>query len=252
MPLTAALQARLKRRGIVAKAVEEPKKDGQTSSQNEPVKGCPNRTNPHHECVEYCRTRWGNIDPTQAPHIKDYSHVPLPPGWYFVPDYSNGKHYYWNTTTNQVSWLHPLDPVADITIPASVVNKQNKDSDIEPNREIPSPYISTTGEGTQELSIGRHPSLMKGSQKRQEAAEKRKLNEKETKNKRGRSDELDPMDPAAYSDTPRGDWSSGLSQKGEAKTGVDVTATGPLFQQRPYPSPGDILRQNMKLSSGGE
>ncbi|KXJ13489.1 Polyglutamine-binding protein 1 [Exaiptasia diaphana] len=182
MPLTAALQARLKRRGIVAKAVEEPKKDGQTSSQNEPVKGCPNRTNPHHECVEYCRTRWGNIDPTQAPHIKDYSHVPLPPGWYFVPDYSNGKHYYWNTTTNQVSWLHPL----------------------------------------------------------------------ETKNKRGRSDELDPMDPAAYSDTPRGDWSSGLSQKGEAKTGVDVTATGPLFQQRPYPSPGDILRQNMKLSSGGE
>ena len=42
----------------------------------------------------------------------------------------------------------------------------------------------------------------------------------------------------------RGTWSDGLDQRGKAKTGVDVTASGPLFQQRPYPSPGAILRMN--------
>ena len=102
---------------------------------------------------------------------------------------------------------------------------------------------------------------------------------------RGRNrdlDELDPMDPASYSDIPRylivsfhvnkyitilcsparnfhlycnnlhdhfyrGTWSSGLEMKGSAKTGVDVTASGPLFQQRPYPNPGAVLRANREM-----
>ncbi|CAL8102898.1 unnamed protein product [Calicophoron daubneyi] len=58
---------------------------------------------------------------------------------------------------------------------------------------------------------------------------------------------LDPMDPASYGDAPRGTWTSGLEAPSitpSAKTGADVTASGPLFQQRPYPSPGDILRAN--------
>ncbi|CAH8496539.1 unnamed protein product [Schistosoma rodhaini] len=58
---------------------------------------------------------------------------------------------------------------------------------------------------------------------------------------------LDPMDPASYGDIPRGTWSSGLegvTGTPSAKTGVDSTASGPLFQQRPYPNPGDVLRAN--------
>ncbi|XP_018647530.1 LOW QUALITY PROTEIN: putative polyglutamine binding protein [Schistosoma mansoni] len=46
---------------------------------------------------------------------------------------------------------------------------------------------------------------------------------------------------------PRGTWSSGLegvTGTPSAKTGVDSTASGPLFQQRPYPNPGDVLRAN--------
>ena len=35
-----------------------------------------------------------------------------------------------------------------------------------------------------------------------------------------------------------------MERHGEAKTGVDTTASGPLFQQRPYPSPGAVLRAN--------
>ena len=44
----------------------------------------------------------------------------------------------------------------------------------------------------------------------------------------------------------RGTWSSGLEVQGDAKTGVDTTASGPLYQMRPYPNPGDILRANRK------
>ena len=47
----------------------------------------------------------------------------------------------------------------------------------------------------------------------------------------------------------RGKWSTGLEGRGEAKTGVDVTASGPLFQQRPYPSPGAILRMNKQVEN---
>uniref|UniRef100_A0A3P9N293 Polyglutamine binding protein 1 n=1 Tax=Poecilia reticulata TaxID=8081 RepID=A0A3P9N293_POERE len=42
----------------------------------------------------------------------------------------------------------------------------------------------------------------------------------------------------------QGSWSSGLPKRNEAKTGADTTAAGPLFQQRPYPSPGAVLRAN--------
>ena len=42
----------------------------------------------------------------------------------------------------------------------------------------------------------------------------------------------------------RGDWNSGLREDRDVKTGVDTTANGPLFQQRPYPSPGEVLRRN--------
>ncbi|CAH2058575.1 unnamed protein product [Thlaspi arvense] len=60
-------------------------------------------------------------------------------------------------------------------------------------------------------------------------------------------DELDPMDPSAYSDAPRGGWVVGL--KGVQPRAADTTATGPLFQQRPYPSPGAVLRRNAEVAS---
>ena len=59
-----------------------------------------------------------------------------------------------------------------------------------------------------------------------------------------KTNDLDPMDPSSYSDIPRGKWSDGLDKRGDAKTGVDSTASGPLFQARPYPSPGSVLRMN--------
>ncbi|XP_048495954.1 uncharacterized protein LOC104889567 isoform X2 [Beta vulgaris subsp. vulgaris] len=60
-------------------------------------------------------------------------------------------------------------------------------------------------------------------------------------------DELDPMDPSSYSDAPRGGWVVGL--KGVQPRAADTTATGPLFQQRPYPSPGAVLRKNAEVAT---
>lgn len=47
---------------------------------------------------------------------------------------------------------------------------------------------------------------------------------------------------SSYSDAPKGGWSSGLT--GSQPRAADTTATGPLFQSRPYPSPGAVLRAN--------
>lgn len=53
---------------------------------------------------------------------------------------------------------------------------------------------------------------------------------------------LDPMDPAAYSDVPRGKWSAGLESE-NTKTAADSTVSG-TYQMRPYPNPGAVLRAN--------
>lgn len=53
---------------------------------------------------------------------------------------------------------------------------------------------------------------------------------------------------ASYSDAPVGSWGVGL--EGAQPRAADTTAGGPLFQQRPYRSPGDVLRANQKAMSG--
>uniref|UniRef100_A0A0D9V9I0 Polyglutamine-binding protein 1 n=1 Tax=Leersia perrieri TaxID=77586 RepID=A0A0D9V9I0_9ORYZ len=78
-----------------------------------------------------------------------------------------------------------------------------------------------------------------------------KANRKEhRKRNRPEDDELDPMDPSSYSDAPRGGWVVGL--KGVQPRAADTTAAGPLFQQRPYPSPGAVLRKNAEVASHGK
>ncbi|CAN0369263.1 unnamed protein product, partial [Hapterophycus canaliculatus] len=57
--------------------------------------------------------------------------------------------------------------------------------------------------------------------------------------KKGRASNwaIDPLDPTGKTG---GKWSDGLVQVGERM--ADSTASGPLWQQRPYPAPGKILR----------
>eukprot|EP00731_Ephydatia_muelleri_P001077 Em0001g1077a len=138
----------------------------------------------------------------------------LPPFWKKVTDEKSNYPYYWNTKTNQVSWTPPTDSIyvhPNAGKAAAANAKKAADSSMKEKRRS-NPYTKS--------------------------ARPRRYKPKD--------DALDPMDPAAYSDVPRGTWSSGLEVQGDAKTGVDTTASGPLYQMRPYPNPGDILRANRK------
>ncbi|KAG6490406.1 hypothetical protein ZIOFF_051702 [Zingiber officinale] len=98
------------------------------------------------------------------------------------------------------------------------------------------PHVIFTGSGGKAIPKHRSskPPLGKG-------------NRRDRKRTFSEDDELDPMDPSSYSDAPRGGWVVGL--KGVQPRAADTTATGPLFQQRPYPSPGAVLRKNAEIAA---
>ncbi|XP_022983732.1 uncharacterized protein LOC111482260 [Cucurbita maxima] len=113
-------------------------------------------------------------------------------------------------------------------LPTSNINNQHKTENIKNNSD---PSIKKSAS---DRSKGKPP-IGKGGKR-----ESRKRSHSE-------DDELDPMDPSSYSDAPRGGWVVGL--KGVQPRAADTTATGPLFQQRPYPSPGAVLRKNAEIAS---
>lgn len=146
-----------------------------------------------------------------------------------------GRHYYWDTESDSVSWLPPNHPKAIITECAAVLKEEShlaegdKDTSSDESEDEEEP-VKEKEESSKTKPVEKEKE--KPHQKRNQRSNKRQQND------------LDPMDPAAYSDIPRGGWSDGLQT--EAKSGVDTTVTGSLFQMRPYPSPGDILRANKK------
>lgn len=211
--------------------------------------GCPNKWNIFHECVLFCRTHWGNgyKEPVDTEYIRVHNMMvekfhPLPDGWREMYDAGTGRHYYWCTKTDKVSWLPPGHPRSKPTEAASKIREElsqeaaNKVQQEEDKMSLDS-EDSTDDEAEENRRL---------EEKRKREKEKRKEEEKKLKEKRKKKEEeaLDPMDPAAYSDIPRGTWSTGLPDQSTAKSGVDSTASGPLFQQRPYPNPGAILRAN--------
>ena len=228
--------------------------------------GCPNKWNVYHECVIFCQHHWGsgrpetNLDPEYAAkHAKMVAKYasPLPEGWKEVYDPGTGRHFYWCTRTDRVSWLPPGHPKAKITEAASQVREMlqgqlhmnENDEDLEDDDEeeddedqamdLDSDMESDDEEEDRRLELKRK----KEKEKRREEQEKYRGGSRSKSKKDDDGDFLDPMDPAAYSDVPRGSWASGLTDE-STKTGVDSTASGQLFQMRPYPSPGAILRAN--------
>lgn len=53
-------------------------------------------------------------------------------------------------------------------------------------------------------------------------------------------------DPSSYSECPPGSWADGLefAGGGRKKDAADSTASGALYEMRPLPTPGAILRMN--------
>ncbi|XP_071948389.1 polyglutamine-binding protein 1-like [Antedon mediterranea] len=247
--LPPALAARLKKRGIIQ---IEPRNE---ASDDEEI-----------IAADYSGD---DVLNTNHPSSKELSNDKLPPGWFRIKDPTSGYHYFWDSDTDKVSWLHPLDPKAVITEAVSSAENE-KTKEVTRKKEVTTRWDSSLdrvpqnnqNEGVRDRleppKIG--PSIgpaFPGQQSGKDKGEKGRhapyqrpgrQNRDSQRKKRSRDDELDPMDPASYSDVPRGDWSSGLPMSNDAKTGADVTATGPLFQSRPYPNPGAILRANAGLS----
>jgi len=156
--------------------------------------------------------------PVITDDLHDEFGQPMPPKWEKVFEPKFGTWYYWDTITNRVSWLPPSDPDARITYSE---NRNFSREDISAHATISSSAV---------------------------AYKKVKERVKPVKRKKApKEEEFDPMDPSSYADVPRGKWSMGLKRSDDAKTGVDSTANGPLFQQRPYPSPGEVLSRNKKF-----
>ncbi|KAJ0747519.1 putative WW domain, Thioredoxin-like superfamily [Helianthus annuus] len=192
--------------------------------------------------------------------------------WQEVLDETSGCKYYYNSKTNVSQWEHPgssqksaFGQQANVDS-RDVSNPKSSDHSLElkkcsgcggwgsdlvqswgycchctrvldlPERQYLSMIAASQHNGTNSKSRSTmKPPVGKGNKK-----ESRKRAHTE-------DDELDPMDPSSYSDAPRGGWVVGL--KGVQPRAADTTATGPLFQQRPYPSPGAVLRKNAEIAS---
>ncbi|XP_033099156.1 polyglutamine-binding protein 1-like [Anneissia japonica] len=255
--LPPALAARLKKRGIIQQDQQSEEPDEEIIAADYSGEDVLDSSHHHH----------------QEP--KEPSNDKLPPGWFRIKDPISGYHYFWDSETDKVSWLHPLDPKAKITEAAS---KLRGDSEVPSDKDRTESHRRQDGGSSTRWdssdrkasssrkdvsdrldppqigpSIGPSIGPVAPGQSSKDKADKgrqapyhkpSKQSRDSHRKKRGRDDELDPMDPASYSDVPRGDWSTGLPTANDAKTGADVTATGPLFQSRPYPNPGAILRAN--------
>lgn len=216
--------------------------------------GCPNKWNIHHECVLLCRTFWGagHKEPVDTEYIRVHNQMiqkyfPLPDGWREMYDAGTGRHYYWCTKTDKVSWLPPGHPRAKATEAASKIREilASEVSLKKHEEEEDAMSLDSDMEEDEEEEEDRRLEEQRKREKEKRREEERKLKDKKKRKEREKDEEvLDPMDPAAYSDVPRGTWTTGLPDQSTAKSGVDATASGPLFQQRPYPNPGAVLRAN--------
>jgi polyglutamine-binding protein 1 len=211
------------------------------------VKGCPNKWNVHHICTVFCLERWGEGTSKPSKSYRErYNRLldryPLTKNWVAVWDAGCEAFYFWNKSESTVSWLPPKHPKAVIGKSAATIRSEKDRPDLDAMEDEPMTMSAIRQSPPQSEERYQRPAPV------QKKTKSRDL-EKILRTKKGRkqfhetSDKLDPMDPASYSDCGRGKWSSGLMVD-EGKTGVDTTASGQLFQQRPYPSPGDVLRAN--------
>lgn len=130
--------------------------------------------------------------------------------------------------TNLVSWLPPRHPKAKILECAARLRMKL--------------HAATKEVAVQEKAKRKYQKPDKHDIDREDER-KHRNDEKDKFRKRPKKDILDPMDPAAYSDIPKGTWADGLESN---KSKADSTASGALFQQRPYPAPGEVLAGNSK------
>lgn len=132
-----------------------------------------------------------------------------------------------------VSWLPPRHPKSVKTLSAAKLRE----------KRILAAENEKSDKGSDDNDSDDDEKSHKHSDKRERDDRRHRRDDRHRK--RRREDIIDPMDPAAYSDIPQGTWSDGLENN---KSRADNTASGVLYQQRPYPAPGEVLAGNKEKS----
>jgi polyglutamine-binding protein 1 len=179
------------------------------------VEGCPNKINVYHDCTDYCSLHFGHGKEVPSPRTeRRYRNLikrfPLPSEWQDVWEPGTGYYYFWNTKTDEVSWLPPSHPKAVIT---NSVNKmksllKEQTANKSPNESVSSGEEDSDDEESSESSEEELQVQTVSHHRVPDVKAKGNPNRRPVKR-----NDLDPMDPAAYSDVcPRGSWSQGLNR----------------------------------------
>ncbi|XP_050885627.1 uncharacterized protein LOC127091118 isoform X1 [Lathyrus oleraceus] len=200
----------------------------------------------------------------------------LPENWVEALDETSGHKYYYNTKTHVSQWKHPnsAQEIVSDKLALSVGHVDDQSSNLKRCMgcggwgvglvqawgscdhctsvfNLPQCQYLSSSLNNQQCSAAHPTESSDKTATKQRASWKPPFDKGNKKMSKKRAheedDELDPMDPSSYSDAPRGGWVVGL--KGVQPRAADTTATGPLFQQRPYPSPGAVLRKNAEIAS---
>lgn len=104
---------------------------------------CPNKYNIWHNCTLYCVNRWttGRPKPSEK-YLKRYKRLlrkyPIGKDWKEIYDTGCGVYYFYNTSSQKVSWLPPTHPQARISNSAATLRKQLANSNDKFNFETKS------------------------------------------------------------------------------------------------------------------
>ncbi|XP_060518899.1 polyglutamine-binding protein 1 [Cylas formicarius] len=246
MPIPPALAAKLSQRGILTgKQKPEPNK----KKDYKGVSTCPNKYNIYHECNHWCEINWKGVQTPDPKYIRNIQKMlviyPLPNNWMEIFDKGVGRYYYWNMENDLVCWLPPKHPKAQIVRSSAKLREKQQKSEMGEveRRQKEGRKQCDSDRDSDDDDENRTHRRYSDRRNRDDRRSKREKEERHRNSKRPKWDDnaLDPMDPAAYSDVPQGTWSDGLDSN---KTRADSTASGVLYQQRPYPAPGAVLAAN--------
>ncbi len=188
---------------------------------------CPNKWNVYHECCLWCQNTWApgklNPDPEYLKRFKRMmdKYGPLPDEWKEKYDPGTGRHYFWCTRTDRVSWLPPGHPKAKITEAASRVREvlasqvtveEEEDDDDEDDQamDLDSDMESDEEDDDEDREIRDRREREKEKRRSDQERYRRDNRSRRERGGGGGGERPDPMDPSSYSDAPKGNWASGL------------------------------------------
>lgn len=218
--LPAALQARLAKRGILPQAtiaappaITHPKKPAAAPPKPLPA---PADLQPGWRCAldpEHERVFYYNLSTGVRTWIKPSTGPPLPPGWIEVQDANTGGSYFCSVRVGQSQWHHPsiVGGAAVGVAPRPMAHSGAASAAFIPSQSFVGPrpgYVFKRGP----QGVGYYADQPGAAPVEQRPVQGAQGGRSFGRRRGGDNNdgELDPMDPAAYSDAPRGGWAQGL------------------------------------------